>query len=123
MSTRFKPQPILVGGCLFIIFYLQKGCGEIESGIYPSLLSSSHTPPPPPPAAATNFLTATAQQQHGIFSPHCKKWLLIFPSPARMSLIKLSLVGNNSINHDLAGDGKISNLFYSAFQVVCSLAT
>jgi hypothetical protein len=28
---------------------------------------------------------------------HCKKWFAIFPSPAGMSLTKLSLVGNYKI--------------------------
>jgi hypothetical protein len=32
-----------------------------------------------------------------IFSLHCKKRLAIFPSPTGMSLIKLSLAGNNYI--------------------------
>ncbi len=56
---------------------------------------------------------------------HCKKRLAIFPSPAGMSLTKLSMVGNNrpgsklfpaieSLVSDIpAGDGKIANLFYS----------
>jgi hypothetical protein len=49
---------------------------------------------------------------------YCKKMLQIFPSPAGMSLTKLSL-GNNLIFHDresgvsdiLAREGKIANLF------------
>jgi hypothetical protein len=35
----------------------------------------------------------------------------IFPSPAGMSLIKLSLDGNNLVSDIPAGDGKIVNLF------------
>ncbi len=49
---------------------------------------------------------------------HCKKRLAIFPPPAGMSLTKLSLAGNNLINHareslisDIpAGDKKFANL-------------
>ena len=53
---------------------------------------------------------------------HCKKRLAIFPSSAGMSLSKLSLAGNNLIipvqrkfgYSDMpAGDGKITNPFYS----------
>jgi hypothetical protein len=50
---------------------------------------------------------------------HCKKWLLFFPSPARMSRTKLSLAGNfpparESLVSDIpAGDGKNDYLFYS----------
>jgi hypothetical protein len=33
----------------------------------------------------------------GIFKVHCKKKLAIFPSPAGMSLTKLSLGGKNKI--------------------------
>jgi hypothetical protein len=51
---------------------------------------------------------------------HCKKSLSNFPSPTGMSLIKLSLGGNNliipsreSLVSDIPdGDGKIDNLFY-----------
>jgi hypothetical protein len=39
---------------------------------------------------------------------HCKKRLAIFPSPAGMSQTKLFLAANN-----LAGEGKIANLFYN----------
>jgi hypothetical protein len=54
---------------------------------------------------------------------HCKKSLPIFPSPARMSLIKLSLGWNNDVTYKLfppreslvsdipAGDGNIEKLF------------
>ncbi len=51
---------------------------------------------------------------------HCKKRLMIFPSPAGMSLTKRSLGGNKSIipghgeslvNDVPAGYGKIENLF------------
>jgi hypothetical protein len=50
---------------------------------------------------------------------HCKKRLAIFPSPAGMSLIKLSLVGNyfiipgqESLVSDIsAGDEKIVHAF------------
>jgi hypothetical protein len=51
---------------------------------------------------------------------HCKKELANFPSPAGMSLTKLSLVVNNQIipgqgelSDIPAGDGKMANLFYS----------
>jgi hypothetical protein len=54
-------------------------------------------------------------------SLHCKKSVSNFPSPAGMSLIKLSLGGNNLIIpvqgeyvSDIPdGEGKIDNLFYS----------
>jgi hypothetical protein len=49
-------------------------------------------------------------------SLHCKKRLSFFPSPAGMSLTKLSQAGNNLIilvSDNLAGDGKKENLFYS----------
>jgi hypothetical protein len=54
---------------------------------------------------------------------HCKKGLAVFPSPAGMSLTKLSLGGKNlyktslfppreSLVSDIpAGDGKMANLF------------
>ena len=54
---------------------------------------------------------------------HCKKMLMIFPSPAGMSLTKLSLGGNYDVIYKLfpsrdslvsdipAGDGKMANLF------------
>ncbi len=43
---------------------------------------------------------------------HCKKRLLIFLSPAGMSLTKLFLAG--SLVSDIPpGDGKTANLFYS----------
>ncbi len=54
---------------------------------------------------------------------HCKKMLMIFPSPAGMSLTKLSLGGNCDVIYKLfpsreslvsdipAGDGKMANLF------------
>ncbi len=50
---------------------------------------------------------------------HSKKRLMIFPSPAGMSLTKLSLAGKNLIipareslvSDNPAGDGKIDNLF------------
>ncbi len=35
-------------------------------------------------------------------TPHCKKWFAIFPSPAGMSLTKLSLGGN------IPGQGEFS---------------
>jgi hypothetical protein len=52
---------------------------------------------------------------------HCKKRLSIFPSPAWMSLNKLSLAENNLlfpaseilVSDIPAGDGKIANLFYN----------
>ncbi len=55
--------------------------------------------------------------------PHCKKSFSIFPSPAGMSLIKLSLVGNYDVIYKLflpreslvtdipAGNGNIEKLF------------
>jgi hypothetical protein len=44
---------------------------------------------------------------------HCKKKLTIFPSPAGMSLTKLSLAGTREclVSDIPAGDGKITNLF------------
>ncbi len=52
-------------------------------------------------------------------SPHCKKELAVFPSPAGMSLIKLFLGGNNLVfsrpervwSVSPAGDGKMANSF------------
>ncbi len=50
-----------------------------------------------------------------IDSSHCKKRLMIFPSPAGISPTKLSLGGNNNresfVGDIPAGDGKIDNLF------------
>ncbi len=62
---------------------------------------------------------------------HCKKRLAVFPSPAGMSLTKLSLVGNNLI---IPGQGefgkwhphlgrKTANLFYSVGHVLRILCT
>ncbi len=60
---------------------------------------------------------------HAVSLHHCKKMFVIFPSPAGMSLTKLSLGGNNDVIYKLfppreslvsdisAGDGKIVNLF------------
>jgi hypothetical protein len=42
---------------------------------------------------------------------HCKKRLTVFPSPAGMSLTKLSLAGKSLTSDTLAGDGKTANLF------------
>jgi hypothetical protein len=53
---------------------------------------------------------------------HCKKWVVIFPLPAGMTLTKLSLAGNNQniftarenlVSDIPPGDGKIATLFYS----------
>ncbi len=61
--------------------------------------------------------------QSSPFSPHHKKSVLIFPSPAGMSLSKLSLGGNNDVIYKLfplreslvsdipAGGGNIEKLF------------
>ncbi len=58
---------------------------------------------------------------------HCKKSLAIFPSPAGMSLTKLSLAGNNLIipghgecwvSDTPVGDGKIANLFLQCNDLV-----
>jgi hypothetical protein len=40
-----------------------------------------------------------------------EKRLAIFPSPARMSLTKLSLAGKSLVSDNPAGDRKIDNLF------------
>jgi hypothetical protein len=62
---------------------------------------------------------------------HCKKGLAVFPSPAGMSLTKLSLAGNNSIfpgqgefvTDIPAGDVKTTNLFLQCISfLLCSLA-
>jgi hypothetical protein len=45
---------------------------------------------------------------------HCKKRLAVFPSPAGMSLTKLSLAGNNDVP---AGDGKIGKPFITVYSV------
>ncbi len=59
------------------------------------------------------------------YALHCKKGFPIFPSPAGMSLTKLSLDGNYDVIYKLflhreslvsditAGDGNIEKLFYS----------
>ncbi len=59
------------------------------------------------------------------YTIHCKKRFAIFPSPAGMSLTKLSLGRNTvfpsreSLVSDIpAGDGKIMKLFYSVLSVV-----
>ncbi len=56
-----------------------------------------------------------------------KKSFSIFPSPARMSLTKLSLGGNNDVTHNLfppreslvsdipAGDRNIEKLFFTVY--------
>ncbi len=46
---------------------------------------------------------------------HCEKRLAIFPSPAELSLTKLSLTrpGRVLVSDIPAGNGKIANLFYS----------
>jgi hypothetical protein len=57
---------------------------------------------------------------------HCKKRLQIFPSPAGMSLAKLSLAGIKLIFPDQeslfsdtsAGDGKIANLNFTVYNGV-----
>ncbi len=60
---------------------------------------------------------------------HCRKRLPIFPSPAGMSLAKLSLVGKNLINPGQGGfgywhpgwgggDGKIANLFSQCIVII-----
>ncbi len=66
-------------------------------------------------------LVSAAQDHSGII--HRKKSFSIFPSPAGMSLTKLSLGGNNDViyklfppreslvNYILAGDGNIEKLF------------
>ena len=72
------------------------------------------------------------QEGYFVSSPvHCKKRLASFPSPAGMSLTKLSLAGNNDVIYKLflpreslvsdvpAEDGNIANLFF--YRVVTSL--
>ncbi len=55
------------------------------------------------------FFTFTiALVRDGGGTVHIKKRLEIFPSPAGMSLTKLTLTGNSDIP---AGDGKLANLF------------
>jgi hypothetical protein len=56
----------------------------------------------------------SGQERFGVRVLHCQKSLAIFPSPAGMSLTKLSLAGNNLIipGHD-SWDGKIPNHCYS----------
>jgi hypothetical protein len=49
------------------------------------------------------------QCSEALYSVHCKKRFASFPSPAGMSLTKLSLDGNKFIIP--AGDEKIVNLF------------
>jgi hypothetical protein len=59
-----------------------------------------------------------------IFNIHCKKRLVIFPSPAGMSLTNFSLAGKFKFGlvRDIpAGDGKIDKLFYSAHCIVIYL--
>jgi hypothetical protein len=62
-----------------------------------------------------------------------KKSFLIFPSPAGMSLTKLSLGGNNDVIYKIfppreslvsdipAGDGNIGNLFYGGVSCLAPL--
>jgi hypothetical protein len=45
---------------------------------------------------------------------HCKKRSAVFPSPAGMSLTKVSLAGNNDVP---AGDGKIGKPFITVYSV------
>ncbi len=57
---------------------------------------------------------------------HCKKRLAIFPSPAGMSLTKLSLAGNNLIIPAQGGfgkwnHGKIDNLFLQCIMGIAAL--
>ncbi len=47
------------------------------------------------------------------FGVHCKKRLAIFPSPAGMSLNKLSLARESLVSDIPAGDGKTSKHIYS----------
>jgi hypothetical protein len=56
---------------------------------------------------------------------HCKKRLAIFPSPAGMSLTKLSLAtGNNLTSRESfvsdipAGTGKSNNLFFTVYSLL-----
>ncbi len=69
------------------------------------------------------FLFFVLQGRRSFRILHCKKRLAVFPSPAGMSLTKLSLGGNNliipgqwefgTVSDIPAEDGKIANLFYS----------
>jgi hypothetical protein len=52
---------------------------------------------------ATLYLLALMMKKASV---HCKKWLNIFPSPAGMSLTKLSLSWNNLIIPDQREFGK-----------------
>jgi hypothetical protein len=55
--------------------------------------------------AATCYKVAKNYEESKVFTVHCKKRLSIFPSPAGVSLTKLSLAGINLIIH---GQGEFS---------------
>ncbi len=69
-----------------------------------------------------NLIVQMCQNNNGRFNLHCKKELAIFPSPAGMSLTKLSL-GGKKLNYSRPGrvwsvtsrlgTGKRPTLFYS----------
>jgi hypothetical protein len=70
----------------------------------------------------TKFMLSFCLPGSATFMLHCKKGLAIFPSPAGVSVTKLSLAGNYLINPGQGEfgysniptrDGKIANLFYS----------
>ncbi len=92
-----------------------------EAGLLLKLLVH---PEPEVRSAALTVMAATADDARPppvTAQVHCKKRFAIFPSPAGMSLIELSLDGNNLIipaqgefvhlNPIPSGDGKIVNLF------------
>jgi hypothetical protein len=60
----------------------------------------SNLPPPHPAGLASELVEEVADIYFYCNTLYTVKKLLIFPSPAGMSLTKLSLVGNNLINPD-----------------------
>ncbi len=62
-----------------------------------SICTHSHLPPPPLTKKYAYFSMGKFLVRPSWYSLHCKKRLAIFPSPAGMSLTKLSLGGNTVI--------------------------
>jgi hypothetical protein len=88
----------------------------------------------PPPSVLANIVAGSTCKDGGNeeITPlllntggntHCKKKLAIYPSPAGMSLTKLSLAGNSLIipgqgEFGKSGNGKTANLFIQCSQAM-----